>query len=83
MQKKQALKSGVILASALVTKKQGLFDTMATKYNILIKGRMSHKSLTEEEYFAIMDDLSLEYYQTGHPNPKQVQTEMFNDYTEN
>ena len=77
------MKSGVILASALVTKKQGLFDTMATKYHILIGGKKTFKSLTEEEYFDIMEDLSIEFYQTGSPKPRDIETQMYTDYTEN
>ena len=76
------MKSGVILAFALVTKKQGLFDVMATKYNILVKGKKIYKSLTEEEYFDIMEDLSLEFYQTGSPKPHEIETEMYKDYSE-
>ena len=34
-------------------------------YNILCKGRKIYSNLTEEEYFDIMEDLSIEYYQTG------------------
>ena len=76
------MKSGVILASALVTKKQGLFDAMATKYHILIGGKKTFKSLTEEEYFDTMEDLSLEFYQTGSPKPHEIETEMYKDYSE-
>ena len=76
------MKSGVILAFALVTKKQELFDAMATKYNLLIKGHKTYKALTEEEYFDIMEDLSIEFYQTGSPKPREIETEMYNDYSE-
>ena len=76
------MKSGVILASALVTKKQGLFDTMATKYHILIKGKKTFKSLTEEEYFDTMEDLSIQFYQTGSPKPHEIETVMYKDYSE-
>ena len=55
---------------------------MATKYNILIKGRMAHKSLTEEEYFDTMEDLSIQFYQTGSPKPHEIETVMYNDYSE-
>jgi len=76
------LKSGVILAFALVTKKQGLFDAMATKYHILISGHKTHRALTEEEYFDIMENLSIQFYQTGSPNPREIETVMYNDYSE-
>ena len=53
---------------------------MQTKYNILCKGRKIYKGLTEEEYFEIMEDLSIQYYQTGSPNPNDLETEMYKDY---
>ena len=46
------------------------------RYNILCKGRRIYTSLTEEEYFNIMEDLSIEYYQTGSPNPSDLETEI-------
>jgi hypothetical protein len=45
-------------------------------YNILCKGRKIYSSLTEEEYFNIMEDLAIEYYQTGSPNPSEIETEI-------
>jgi hypothetical protein len=46
------------------------------RYNILLKGKRIHSSLTEEEYFDIMEDLSIEYYQTGSPRPEDLETEI-------
>ena len=46
------------------------------RYNILCKGRRIYTSLTEEEYFQIMEDLSIEYYQTGSPIPEDLETEI-------
>ena len=46
------------------------------RYNILCKGRRIYTSLTEEEYFNTMEDLSIEYYQTGSPNPEDFETEI-------
>jgi len=54
-------------------KKQELSDT---KYNILCNGRKIYTHLTEEEYFEIMEDLSIQYYQTGTPHPDEVETEI-------
>ena len=45
-------------------------------YNILCKGRRIYSKLTEEEYFNIMEDLSIEYYQTGTPRPEDLETEI-------
>ena len=73
------MKSGVILVLELVTKKQELFDTMADKYNILCKGRKIYSSLTEEEYFNTMEDLANDFYQTGSPNPDEIETEIIGD----
>ena len=45
-------------------------------YNILCKGRKIYSNLTEEEYFNTMEDLSVKYYQTGFPNPEEIETEV-------
>jgi hypothetical protein len=45
-------------------------------YNILCKGRRIYSSLTEEEYFDIMEDLSIQFYQTGSPKPEDLETEI-------
>jgi hypothetical protein len=76
MQKKQDLKSGVILAFALDTKRQELFEMTNESYNILCKGRRIYTNLTEEEYFNVMEDLSVEFYQTGSPRPEDLETEI-------
>ena len=76
MQRKQVLKSGVILAFALVTRRQESFEMANERYNILCKGRRIYTSLTEEEYFNIMEDLSIEFYQTGSPSPEELETEI-------
>ena len=46
------------------------------RYNILCKGKRIYSSLTEEEYFNVMEDLSIEYYQTGTPRPEDLETEI-------
>jgi hypothetical protein len=49
------------------------------KYNILCKGRKIFSNLTENEYFDIMEDLALEFYQTGSPNPEDLETEIIGE----
>ena len=46
------------------------------RYNILCKGKRIYTSLTEEEYFDIMENLSIEYYQTGSPSPDDIETDI-------
>jgi hypothetical protein len=48
-------------------------------YNILCKGRKIYSKLTEEEYFNIMEDLSIEFYQTGSPRPEDLETEILSE----
>jgi hypothetical protein len=36
-------------------------------------------ALTEEEYFDIMEDLAVEYYKTGSPNPSDIETEIIGE----
>lgn len=47
-----------------------------TRYNILCKGRKIFSNLTQEEYFEILEDLSIQFYQTGEPRPEDLETEM-------
>ena len=70
MQKKQDLKYGVILVLGLVMRKQEL-------YKVFINGKEAYTALTQGEYFDIMDDLSLEFYQTGSPHPDDIKTEIY------
>jgi len=49
---------------------------MTTKYNILCKGRKIYTNLTEEEYFNTMEDLANDFYQSGSPNPNEIETEV-------
>lgn len=49
------------------------------KYNILYKERTLYSNLTKEEYFDVMQDLALEYYQTGGPNPIDLKTEIIGE----
>jgi hypothetical protein len=45
-------------------------------YNILCKGRKIYSDLSEEQYFEVMEDLALQYYQTGSPDPYDLQTKI-------
>jgi hypothetical protein len=76
MQKKQDLKFGATLVLELGTKRQESFEMDNQLYNILCKGRRIYSSLTEEEYFDIMEDLSIQFYQTGSPKPEDLETEI-------
>jgi len=70
----------VTLASELDTKSQGLSDTMSEVYTILHKNKVLHKDLTQEEYFDIMEDLSIEFYRTGSPRPENLETKITKRY---
>ena len=48
-------------------------------YNILCRGRKIYSNLTEKEYFNIMEDLSIEFYQTGSPRPEDIETEIIGE----
>lgn len=49
------------------------------RYNILCNGRKIYSSLTQEEYFNVMEDLSAEFYRTGSPKPEDLETEIIGD----
>ena len=79
MQKKQDLKFGAILAFALVTKKQELFDFMTNnheKYNIYCNGRKIYSDLSEGDYLDVMQDLAEQFYEKGTPAPHEIHTEI-------
>jgi hypothetical protein len=46
-------------------------------YRVFIDGKEVYDSLTQGEYFDLMDDLSLEFYQTGTPHPDDIITETY------
>ena len=48
-------------------------------YNIYCKGRKIYSHLTQEEYFDTMEDLSIEFYQTGTPRPEELDTEIIKE----
>lgn len=52
---------------------------MTMKYNIICRGRKIYINLTEEEYFNTMEDLAIDFYQTGSPNPNEIETEIFEE----
>ena len=70
MQSKQDLKSGVILVLGLDMKKHEL-------YRIIIDGKEVFDALGQGEYFERMEDLALEFYQTGTPHPDSIVTETY------
>ena len=45
-------------------------------YNILIKGKVAFSGLSEYEMFERLEDLSIEFYQTGQPDPNDIKTEI-------
>mgnify|MGYP003109124793 CR=1 FL=1 len=52
---------------------------VADRYSIHIHGECKFSDLSEFEYFDIMEDLAIEFYQTGKPNPSDVHTEIIGD----
>jgi len=72
------LKSGAIHGSELVTRRQGSYR-MASRYNILQNGKVIFEDLGQVEYFSIMEDLAVEYYQTGTPHPDEITYEIMED----
>ena len=44
------------------------------RYNILVKGKVLWEDLGQLEYFEKMEDLAIEYYQTGSPSPSDIET---------
>ena len=70
----------MIHVSESVTRRQELSDIMTEVYTILHKNKVLHKNLTETEYFDMMEDLSIEFYQTGFPRPQDLETKITKRY---
>tara|TARA_R100000329_G_scaffold74288_1_gene64414 strand:+ start:566 stop:727 length:162 start_codon:yes stop_codon:yes gene_type:complete len=49
---------------------------MTDRYSIYIRDECKFSDLFEHEYFDIMEDLAIEFYQTGKPNPADIRTEI-------
>ena len=52
---------------------------MSERYSIYIEGVEKFSDLSQFEFFDIMEDLAIEFYQTGKPNPSDVHTEIIKD----
>ena len=45
-------------------------------HRILVDGKVLFDKLGQSEYFARMEDLSIQFYQTGSPDPSTIHTEI-------
>ena len=45
---------------------------MANLYTVSIDGKVRFTDISESEYFKLMEDLALEFYQTGAPDPNDI-----------
>ena len=48
-------------------------------YNIFIKDKVVFSGLSEYEMFERLEDLSIEFYQTGLPHPSDIETETITE----
>ena len=46
-------------------------------YRIIRDGKVIFDDLSQMEYFDIMGDLAIEFYQTGSPTNEQLKTETY------
>ena len=46
-------------------------------YKVYIRGKEVYDSLTQNQYFELMEYLSIEFYQTGTPHPDDIKTETY------
>jgi len=46
-------------------------------YRIIRDGKVIFDDLSQMEYFDIMEDLAVEFYQTGSPTNEQLKTETY------
>ena len=71
MQKRQALKYGVIQEYVLVMKKPESY-----RYRIRHNQEVLGDNLTTEEYCDMMEDIAQQYYEGKFPNPLSLTTEI-------
>jgi hypothetical protein len=53
---------------------------MADRYTILKDNKVLYENLTEMEYFDMIEDLSIKYYQTGSPDPSELTTKIIGEH---
>ena len=46
------------------------------RYTISIKDMVVWEGLSEEEMFDTLEDLAQQYYEQGHPDPKNINVEV-------
>ena len=49
---------------------------MKSRYNILRNNKVIFEDLSEMENFDMMEDLAVEFYQTGTPHPDEITYEI-------
>ena len=52
---------------------------MTDRYDIYIKDKVKFSDLTQHELMNMLEDLAIEYYQTGHPDPGSITTEIITE----
>ena len=52
---------------------------MSDRYTILIKSKETYSDLTQFEYMERMEDLAIEFYKTGSPDPTDITTKVTKD----
>ena len=52
---------------------------MSERYSIYIEVVEKFSDLSQFEFFDIMEDLAIEFYQTGKPNPSDIRTEIIGE----
>ena len=52
---------------------------MSDRYTILIKCKETYSDLTQFEYMERMEDLAIEFYKTGSPDPTDITTKVTKD----
>ena len=48
-------------------------------HRILVDGKVIFDNLGQGEFFERMEDLSIQYYQTGSPNPNTISSQIIMD----
>ncbi len=52
---------------------------LSDRYTIFREGKEVFSGLSQSEYFEIMQDYAIEFYQTGHPTEDELKTTILSE----
>jgi len=41
-------------------------------YNIMCRGRVIHREISQDDFFDVMEDMAQSFYENGQPHPDEI-----------